>query len=207
MWREPWSHWPIAYFMLEICFFFAAESTNGDNFFCAWRERKGDEKVEKKTKCQWLRAQTRVLMRFKHDRVFQLFHKPSFLLHPAPRMCLLFISPILCSSFLLPFASTSHRAEKFVVVYCLFFFRICVVTAAVAWHFFTHRAILIEKKSCWTKLRRERVKKVAQWCNQGGFSDPHSKQTWPESIAEKVFSFIGVEKKRVKMSPHCAPVL
>lgn len=74
----------------------------------------------------------------------------------------------------LPLLLISHRAErkKFVVVYCLFS-DMCVVAAAVAWHFCSHTpADTHREQSCsWAARKKnikERAKKnVEQWCNEG----------------------------------------
>lgn len=66
-----------------------------------------------------------------------------------------------------------------------FFSNICVVTAAVAWHFGSHTGTLhIEKKVAHEhekKKFKERAKK--KWNSDAirGFSDPHWWKAWPES--------------------------
>lgn len=172
MWK-PWSHWPIAYLCLRYASLQSAETE-----ISFVHKGKGDEKEDKMSmvKSANKRSLNAISTRQSVSVPSQVCY---FVLHPAPFQCLLFISPILCSS---------HRAEKFVVVYCLFF-RIYVWLRLLLPGIFSHTNAR-EKKSCWTKLRRERERVKKKWNSDAmrGFSDPHSKQQQPETIAEK-FSF------------------
>lgn len=210
---KPWSHRLIAYFnACMIPFFLQKISCYAGKI----------ERLERR-RMSMAKRHNKALMQFKHDSVrqklrqveligstfdvpcagnvsFSFPHRLFFLLSKA-HVCLLF----------------SFLAETFVVVvvYCLFFSDICVVTAAVAWHFFTHSDDTHRKKKLFMNstenLRRERKSgTVMQWGVQ-----------WPA-----FFSYVVEVPQKIRVSfslspslvfwrwnfyasatPHCAPAL
>lgn len=185
---RPWSHWPIAYCMLEICF-----STllllSQDKFFCNCElkmNRDSNESWERRwkgrRKCQWLRkTETRVLIKLcsliaciESSRSLSRNTASSF---DAP--CTHNMSFHFPNRFLLCFSEAHVQPSSFSAwcrkicycccfCWCLLAYFGCVVTAAVAWNFFpsltatdTHRKKLLVNGTKW-KLRSERSKTVMQ---------------------------------------------